>query len=230
MSKIDELKFLDFSKNLGQGARAVFSLSKAGDMKDESLRQNFVEKVFGGGKIVFGNQIHHTNIKLVDYQSESPLKETDGIFTKDENVVLAVFTADCIPVFVYDPVKRFVGLVHAGWRGISKNIIVLAVDFMEKELSVQMSSVRVVIGPGICVKEFEISDEIACVFPDIYVKKKKGKNFVDLKKFIKSQMVSAGINPSAIYDCGLCSFEESNIFSHRRDKTPFRNAAFIKLL
>ncbi|MCD6412961.1 MAG: laccase domain-containing protein [Elusimicrobia bacterium] len=230
MSKIDELKFLDFSKNLGSGVRGVFSLARSGDMKDDLTRQDFVKTVFRGGKIIFGEQIHHTNIALVDYQTNPPVEATDGIFTKDENVVLAVFTADCIPVFIYDAVNHFCGLIHAGWRGISKNIIVAAMDFMEKELSAQLTAVRVVIGPGICVREFEISAEISCVFPDIYVKRKKGKSFVDLKKLVKTQLVSAGVKASAIYDCGICSVEEKNIFSHRRDKTSLRNAAFIKLL
>ena len=58
---------------------------------------------------------------------------------------------------------------------------------------------------------------------------KKGKKFVDLKLIIKQQLESSGVKPQNIYDPGLCTFEEENMFSYRRDKSPERSCAFIRL-
>ncbi|MBU4122602.1 laccase domain-containing protein, partial [bacterium] len=61
-------------------------------------------------------------------------------------------------------------------------------------------------------------------------KNKKGKKFVDLKLIIRQQLESSGVKPQNIHDSGFCSFEDENIFSYRRDKSPERGCAFIRLL
>jgi len=228
--KISELGFLDVSEYLNSNVKAIISLSKAGNMKDDFTRDAFASKFFGERSVVvFGEQLHKTKIALVDRQTKSPVLGVDGIFTKDKNVVLTVFFADCMPVFFYDPISKFTGLIHLGWRGISQNFAISTVSFLEKEIPSSIPSVKVVMGPTICGKHFEISQELAYVFPEIYLIRKKDKVFVNLRKIVKDQLVSSGIKEKNIYDLNLCSFEEENLFSHRRDKTEKRNAAFLKL-
>jgi len=230
MSKTNNSEFLDLSCHLGKGVRAVFSLSRADDMKDKDRINDFVKRQFGGAGLICSEQVHKTNVSYVDIRTKVPVPGSDGLITKDRDVVLGVFTADCIPVFLYDEVSGLAGLLHAGWRGISKNFIISAVDFIQKNSPIYVSSLKVVIGPGLCVRHFEVSAELAHVFPEIFVKKKKDKSFVDLKKIIKKQFVDSGVKQGNIYDTGLCSFEEKNIFSLRREQTKKRNCAFIKLL
>ncbi|MFH1352036.1 MAG: polyphenol oxidase family protein [bacterium] len=230
MSKIDNPEFLDLSRYLGKGAHAIFSLSRAGDMKDENIINDFVKRQFGDAGLICSEQVHKTTVSCVDIRTKVPVPDSDGLITKDRNVVLGVFTADCIPVFLYDEVSGLAGLLHAGWRGISKNFIISAVDFIQKNSPVYVSSLKVVIGPGLCVRHFEVSAELAHVFPGMFIRKKKEKSFVDLKKIIKKQFVDSGVQQGNIYDAGLCSFEEKNIFSLRREQTEKRNCAFIKLL
>jgi len=229
MSKTDKQEFLDLSRHLGCEVKAAFSLSLSGDMKDKEKRNDFVRKQFAGTRLIYSEQVHKTNVVYVDVRTEVPVPDSDGLVTKDRNVVLGVFTADCIPIFLYENLSGLAGLLHAGWRGISKNFIISAMDFIQKSSPFYISSLKVVIGPGLCVKHFEVSAELSHVFPEIFVRKKKDKNFVDLKKIIKKQFIASGVKPGNIYDVGLCSFEEKNIFSVRKEQTEKRNCAFIKL-
>lgn len=222
--------FVDFSRYLGSGVRALFSLRVSGDMKDSANMGAFVRKNFTGGVPVFAKQVHGTALKEADIQTKSPLADVDVLVTRDKNVVLSVFTADCIPVYFYDATACFAGIIHAGWRGVSKNIIISSMDSIEKKFPLHMSSLKTVIGPGICRRHFEVSEELGHVFPEIYVRDKKGKKFVDLKLIIKQQLESSGVKAQNIYDAGLCTVGEENMFSYRRDSTPERSCAFIRLL
>ncbi len=230
MSRTDTEDFKNFSRHLGPGVKALFSLRSSGDMKDTANMEAFVRKHFTGAVPVYARQAHGTVLKEVDIQTPSPVNDIDGMATYDKNAVLIVFTADCIPVYFYDAQAAFAGIIHAGWRGVSKNIIISAMDSIEKKFPLHMSSLKTVIGPGICRRHFEVSEELGHVFPEIYVKDKKGKKFVDLKLIIRQQLESSGVKPQNIYDSGLCSFEEENMFSYRRDKSPERSCAFIRLL
>ncbi|MBU4134734.1 polyphenol oxidase family protein, partial [bacterium] len=188
MGKTDLVDLIDFSKHLGSGVKALFSLRSSGDMKDTANMEAFVRKHFTGAIPVYAAQAHGTVMKEVDIQTTSPLDGVDCMVTYDRNAALVVFTADCIPVYFYDVAAAFAGIIHAGWRGISKNIIISAMDNIGKKFPLHMSSLKTVIGPGICLRHFEVSEELAHVFPEIYVKDKKGKKFVDLKRIIRQQL------------------------------------------
>ncbi|MBU3929803.1 MAG: polyphenol oxidase family protein [Candidatus Omnitrophota bacterium] len=230
MGKTVTEDFADFSKYLGSGVSALFSFRASGDMKDSANMEAFARRHFSGAVPVYAGQSHGTVLKEVDVQALSPLADVDALVTRDKNVVLLIYTADCIPVYFYDAQASFAGIIHAGWRGISKNIIISTMDSIEKKYPLHMSSLKTVIGPGICRRHFEVSKELAHVFPEIYVKNKKGKKFVDLKLIIRQQLESSGVKPQNIHDSGFCSFEDENIFSYRRDKSPERGCAFIRLL
>lgn len=67
--------------------------------------------------IVTGEQIHGDKIKVVTSKNPKTIPKTDGLITNRKNIFLAIFTADCVPVFLYDFKKEVVGLIHAGWKG-----------------------------------------------------------------------------------------------------------------
>ena len=230
MKNIEDRDFLDFSDVLGEGVKALFSLASSGDMADEENRAAFARKHFKNARPVRAEQIHGTRIAFADLQTNVPVPETDALVTNDRNVVLCILTADCIPVYFNDAVSGFAGIIHAGWRGISSNFVISAVDTIQKNYPVDLFSMKIVVGPGICTNHFEVSAELAHVFPEIFVKSRKDRFFVDLKKIIKEQLVNSGLNGKNIYDCRICSFEEKNIFSYRRDKTASRNCAFLRIL
>lgn len=104
--------------------------------------------------IMIPRQTHSTNVCYVDFAGEVP--DTDAVITDKAGLCIAVKTADCIPVLLYDSCRYLIAAVHAGWRGTVGRIV-------EKTL-LQMRSragdVSAIIGPGISLESFEVGDEV----------------------------------------------------------------------
>lgn len=104
--------------------------------------------------IMIPRQTHSTNVCYVDFAGEVP--DTDAVITDKAGLCIAVKTADCIPVLLYDSRRHIIAAVHAGWRGTVGRIV-------EKTL-LQMRSragdVSAIIGPGISLESFEVGDEV----------------------------------------------------------------------
>lgn len=104
--------------------------------------------------IMIPRQTHSTNVCYVDFAGEVP--DTDAVITDKAGLCIAVKTADCIPVLLYDSRRHLIAAVHAGWRGTVGRIV-------EKTL-LQMQSragdVSAIIGPGISLESFEVGDEV----------------------------------------------------------------------
>ena len=104
--------------------------------------------------IMIPRQTHSTNVCYVDFAGEVP--DTDAVITDKAGLCIAVKTADCIPVLLYDSRRHIIAAVHAGWRGTVGRIV-------EKTL-LQMQSragdVSAIIGPGISLESFEVGDEV----------------------------------------------------------------------
>ena len=92
-------------------------------------------------------QVHSDLIHCVSQASEHPLAG-DGLITKTPGLLLAVLTADCLPVIVVDPKHRAVGVFHAGWRGTVKRIVEKGIGEMRKHFGSDPAQLRAAIGPG----------------------------------------------------------------------------------
>ena len=120
-------------------------------MKDEKNRNIFLEKYFGSDAIIFGEQVHGDNIKIVTGKAAGKvLPQTDGLITREKGIILAVFTADCLPVFIFDKVKKIIGLVHAGRAGLSKFIVSKAINMFVNNFGSKPLDIHTAIGPHIC--------------------------------------------------------------------------------
>lgn len=84
----------------------------------------------------------------------------DGLITDEPNVALTVFSADCTPILLYDPVRRAIGAVHSGWRGTAQGIVLRAVESMQREFGCRPENIRAAVGP--CIGEccFETDAEV----------------------------------------------------------------------
>src|SRR3989339_1467618 len=95
-----------------------------GDLKLEKNRNEFLEKQFGIKNIVYGIQTHSDNIEIVSEKDvNNRFYAVDGFITDKKNVPIAVFTADCLSVFIYDPKTPSIGMIHSGWRSSKENIV-----------------------------------------------------------------------------------------------------------
>ena len=161
------------------------------------------------------HQVHSSTVLWADTPGEYP--HCDGLITHDPEIMLSLQTADCVPVFLYDTGTHIRGLVHAGWRGTVDGIISNAVTLMRKH-ACTIENIQVMLGPAICKECYEVGEEVAVQFADPAKQKgTSGKWRVGLHEQICLQLVEAGIPTFSIQSSGICTFENANCCSYRRD-------------
>ncbi len=118
------------------------------------------------------NQKHTANVKLIRaedmgyWNSVERTEPIDGLVTNIPGACLAVYGADCPPVYIVDPVKHAIALVHAGWKGTLGKIPKVAVEMMISEFGCNPSDMYAAIGPSICESCYEMGDEVYDVFAE----------------------------------------------------------------
>lgn len=188
-------------------------------------RKNFIALFgFKNNQIVRAGLIHKNKIKIVRKNDNYKLvKNTDALITKEKNLLLSLTVADCFPVFLFDPKKEVVALIHAGWRSIIKNIIPKTIKLMKEKTGSKSADILMGIGPGIRKCHFEAQKDVADNFfkklgPRI-LSQKRDKIFIDLPLTIKMQALKSGILAKNIEDSKKCTYcLRKNYFSYRRDK------------
>lgn len=161
----------------------------------------------------------------------------DGLVTDDPEVTLITGHADCMAFYFYDPVKRGIGLCHAGWRGALNRIGTEVIKTMQSACGSDPKNIVCGVGPSICPKCFEVGDDVAesfeTAFPqcDLRGVNARGRATVDLWQVATAQFLEAGVLPSHIHLMGVCTFEDGRLYSHRRDKGRTGGmAAYLRLL
>ena len=116
--------------------------------------------------LVVSHQLHTANVKFVREEDLGYWKSVeidegiDGMVTDIENACLVVYGADCPSVYIVDPVKKAIGLVHAGWKGTFGKIPAVAIEMMQSAYGSDPADMYAAIGPGICESCYEMGDEI----------------------------------------------------------------------
>lgn len=149
------------------------------------------------------------------------LPPCDGLITNEPGVALTVFTADCTPVLLHDPVTGAVGAVHAGWRGTAASIAGKAVEAMVREFGSVPADIRAAIGPNIGVCCFEtdadVPEAMAAAFGEEvspFIHPKGDKFYVNLKEINALVLRRAGVEQIEIStDCTVC--QSHRFWSHR---------------
>ncbi|MGA1995846.1 MAG: peptidoglycan editing factor PgeF [Bryobacteraceae bacterium] len=146
------------------------------------------------------------------------LGQGDGLLENTPGALVAVKTADCLPILLVDPVARGVAAVHAGWRGTMARIAAHAVAAMATEFGARPERLRAAIGPGIGKCCFEVGPEVAAGF-DEPVPGEGRRAHVDLAAANRRQLLEAGVTASAIVASNLCTLCQPDEFeSYRRDR------------
>lgn len=171
--------------------------------------------------IVFPHQTHGTEVAIVDGPvTDSRLEGVDGVCTAVPGLCVAVSTADCIPILLYDPVCRAVAAIHAGWRGTVAGIAVRAVERMASGMSVSPGNLRAVIGPGIGLEAFEVGDEVydafsSAGFPMDCIARRMGKWHINLPEANAWLLRRCGVQDICM--SGICTYSHhEEFFSARR--------------
>ncbi len=206
---------LNTSTNSGDGSRNVL----------ENLK--IVKNRVGAEELGMVNQIHSSDIVIYDGKE----KEADGIYTDKTRVFLGIKFADCMPIMLMDTKKRIIMAIHAGWRGTLKEISRKGAEIL-KGLGCNPSDIIVSIGPHICSNCYEVGDDVARLFePEFYKPaRNSGKYLLNLEAINITQLKLAGIRRENISSVGICTFEDANFFSYRRDGVCGRNIGGVMLL
>ena len=114
------------------------------------------------------HQTHSTRVEVIGSPdvSRDDLQGVDALVTDLRGVAIGVRTADCIPVLLYDPVKKVIGAAHSGWRGTINHISTKAVLEMARRWGSLPSDIRAAIGPGIGLDSFQVGEEVAVYFKE----------------------------------------------------------------
>lgn len=164
-------------------------------------------------------QVHGSGIVVAakkDLANQPPFPEADGVITREKDLPIAVRTADCLPVFLYDPVQEAIGLVHAGWRGTRERILEKVLAKMVAEWGTRAEDVLAAFGPAIGPCCYEVGEEFQDYFSGDAVRR-DGRIFLDLPKANRRQLTAAGVRPGNIKECGICTSCRDEWFSYRRE-------------
>jgi YfiH family protein len=155
----------------------------------------------------------HSNICVAARGRTGQLGDGDALLENTPGHLVAVKTADCIPILLVDAEHRAVAAVHAGWRGTVAGIVQNAVRAMSKEFSAQPVFLHAAIGPGIGKCCYEVGADVAAQFGEA------GPCHIDLAAANRRQLIEAGIPESFIYVANLCTkCNAADFHSYRRDK------------
>ncbi len=175
--------------------------------------------------LVSANQIHSKNVMVVDekvlssHKAHEDFEDVDAFVTDLPGVALMMKVADCQAVLMFDPVKKVIGAVHAGWRGLVLDISGATIAVMKKKFGVKPENLIVGISPSL--------GPCCCFFSDPHKELPPGfkpyikqNNTVDLWKFSADQLARHGVKPDHIEHarvCTMCGGGEK-FYSFRRDR------------
>lgn len=170
--------------------------------------------------VVLPRQTHTTRVSRIVDGSER-LDDIDALTTNRTGLGIAVRTADCIPLLLFDPVHAAVAAVHAGWRGTVGRIVASTIDSMARDYGTDARDLRAVIGPGICSDCFEVGDEVyeafrQARFPMSKIAVRRDKWHIDLPEANRLQLLYKGVPAENIQQSGLCTYARPHEFYSAR--------------
>ncbi|MCR5686579.1 MAG: peptidoglycan editing factor PgeF [Lachnospiraceae bacterium] len=184
-----------------------------------------------GRSFVCGKQVHGSRVVTAGRKDMRPaygkgfMNECDGYVTAEPGVPLAIFTADCVPLLLEDPVHKVIAAVHCGWRSTASDIEKNAIEAMAV-LGAEPSDIRAAAGPAIDRCCFEVGPEVIDAMRDLigndiekYYGQRADKFMLDLRGVVRHRLIMLGLLPENIGlvgDCTMC--HPDDYYSHRGTK------------
>ena len=188
-------------------------------------------------------QEHTANVKPVKandlglWYSPDRTEAVDGLVTDVPGACLMVYGADCPSVYIVDPVKKAIGLVHAGWKGTLAKIPKVAIDMMVQEYGCEPRDMYAAIGPSICENCYEMGDEIYDLFSEqwsnedadeLLKRHDSGKYHLDLWKANLMTLERCGIPRAQIEVTNICTCcNADDFYSYRARRMENEQVAML---
>ena len=249
----NNIQFLSLQDWLNEGVNAAFSTRHGGvsggvysslnmglhvDDRNELVLENRKRflSVFDAqlDNAVCCQQVHGNVVTRVERKDQgrgahelaAAIPNSDAMITNARGVYLLSFYADCVPVYLYDPVNRAIGIAHCGWKGTMGRIALHTLTALQKEYGTSAQDVQVFIGPGIGPCCFQIQSDLAAKvnaeFPslhDIIIYDNTRFYSWNLQETNRQLLIEGGVKAAHISTCELCTACHTEIFySHRREK------------
>jgi len=201
---------------------------------DENWRR--LREIVVDAPIARCHQVHGKNVRVVTRANIAEKPDGDGMVTAEKEVLLAVASADCVPILMVDAACEIVGAIHAGWRGVIAGIAEEGVRAMDS-LGAKPCDLRAALGPSIGQCCFEVDEELAHRFAREVAGSEQhsrpgrlGKSHLDLRAIVTDQLIRAGLPRESIINVGPCTkCANDRFFSRRADGSSGLQLSFIGL-
>jgi polyphenol oxidase len=176
-------------------------------------------------RFIFPVQTHSSTIKVVQSLNENNFPETDAMVTDQPGICICVQTADCVPVLLFDPGKKVIAVVHAGWRGTVGRIVSKTVRLMTEGFNSNPHEILAVIGPSIGSQVYEVGEDVISeiiknipLSEEVFTRISPQKSLLNLWVSNRNLLLEAGLKSGNIEIPGYCTYSETERFySARRD-------------
>ena len=246
-------RFLSYDEETGKGTEGIRTALMKGDDLSEAvphiakMRDRLARQIGSSIEYECITDQKHTNYVHVAKEEDvnirwperKPLhmQYVDGIVSDIPNVLLTVFGGDCPPVYIVDPVRKAIGLVHAGWRGTLGRIPEVAIAQMVVHFGSDPSDMYAAIGPGVCRDCYEMGDEIYDEFEEqwgrddaerILKRYPSGRYHLDLREANRMTLLRAGVPEDHISVSNVCTAcNADKLYSYRAGRLENEGAAMI---
>lgn len=182
-------------------------------------------------------KIDHDTIGKGAWLYDDGIQDCDAMYTREKNVILGIFHADCVPVLLYDPYTELVAAIHSGWQGTIKEITKKTLaELIEKE-QVNPTHLQAYIGPAIAYRNFEVGSDVV---EKVQAMSFSTTSFIQFKSNKKALIDNKGLNRQMLLDAGVplnqihidkndTFMKNDSFFSYRRDHNCGRHLSFIMM-
>ncbi|WP_017591199.1 peptidoglycan editing factor PgeF [Nocardiopsis potens] len=181
---------------------------------------------FDHRRVVWMDQVHSADVAVAT--GPGTVGRVDAVVTREEDLVLAVLAADCLPILAADPEAGVVGAAHSGRAGTLRGVAPALVAEMVRG-GAEPDRISVALGPSICGSCYEVPaemrDELAAHTPEGAATTRKGTPGIDIRAAVAAQLRAAGVGH--ITEDGRCTYETEGLFSHRRGAPTGRLAGYV---
>lgn len=190
------------------------------------------------------HQTHSSNFQKVTYKDggkgmynhDDAFKDTDALYTKDKDLFLVSFHADCTPVLLYSPDKNIIAAIHSGWLGTTRQIVSKVTKHLIEIEHCDPSKIFAYIGPCICKDCLEVKDDVIDLVKKMnfdtspfYYRSDNEHYKLDNQGLNKQMLLNLGVLEKNISVSNYCTVENDNLFySYRKHKDSARNITIIR--
>jgi polyphenol oxidase len=239
LSKIGSVKHFVSERTSAPDKEFTLSYSSSPDREFIQANRKKVADALGIApqKLVMPSQVHKTKIvNVTSATTKDDVMETDALITSEKGICIAVMSADCVPILLYDQQNHVCAAVHSGWKGTVAKILKKTLEAMRDQFGTSGHNVIAGIGPSVSQPAYEVGEEVVAAMKSSFLNANKfllplpaNKAKLDLWEANKTQLLDFGVPENQIEISNLCTVLNNNYFFSARKGDSGRFAAGILL-